>query len=327
MSTKVPFSKEIIKLKDPAKTAEDICEKIKKDIRIKLRKFGGIVGVSGGLDSSVTFALAVKALGPDKVTGIMLPEKDSSGDSEILAQNLADRLDARVIKEEITGTLEGFKAYQRRDDAVKRVFPEYDPSIHKMKIGIKKSGLFNNLAPLFSVTLIDENGNEKEERLGVREYSQIVAASNFKQRTRMSFLYYHAELNNYAVIGTPNKHERDQGFFVKHGDGAADLMPIGNLYKTQVYQLAEFLGVPDEIIQRTPTTDTYTAEQTQEDFFFQMPFKELDIYWYGFENNYSPEEVGKVMNETSENVEAIFRNFERKINSTEYLRMSPIMDY
>jgi NAD+ synthase len=143
----------------------------------------------------------------------------------------------------------------------------------------------------------------------------------------MSILYYHAEALHYAVIGTPNKHEQEQGFFVKHGDGAGDVMPIGNLYKTQVYQFAEYLGVPQSIIERTPTTDTYSAEQTQEEFFYQLPFRLMDIYWYGFENEYTPGEVAFVMGETTERIDALFRNFERKRKTTEYLRMPPVRDY
>ncbi|MEE4117012.1 MAG: NAD(+) synthase, partial [Marinilabiliaceae bacterium] len=94
-----------------------------------------------------------------------------------------------------------------------------------------------------------------------------------------------------------------------------------------VYQLAEYLGVPKEIIERTPTTDTYSAEQTQEEFFYQLPFDLMDRYWFGFENGYPAAEVAEVMGETEERVEALFRNFERKRKTTEYLRMSPVRDY
>jgi NAD+ synthase len=143
----------------------------------------------------------------------------------------------------------------------------------------------------------------------------------------MSILYYHAESLHYAVIGTPNKHEQEQGFFVKYGDGGADVMPIGNLYKTQVYQIAEYLDIPASIIKRTPTTDTYPAEQTQEEFFYQLPFRTMDLYWYGFENGYSAAEVAEVMGETEERVKSLFNNFQRKRKTTEYLRMSPVRDY
>ena len=140
----------------------------------------------------------------------------------------------------------------------------------------------------------------------------------------MSMLYYHAEANHFAVVGTPNKHEVKQGFFVKYGDGGADVMPIGHLYKTQVYELAEFLGIPKEIINRTPTTDTYTAEQTQEDFFYQLPFETMDILWYGWENGFTAEEVAKETGYSAEEISNVFTSFERKMKTTEYLRMPPV---
>lgn len=322
-----PFSKDCILLENVEAVANKITNKLKQDVLHNLRRFGAAVGISGGIDSSVCMALAAKAFGNDKVLGIMMPEKDSSPESEELARELADKFEVKAIKEDLTSTLSGLKCYERRDEAVKRIFPEYDPKSYKMKIGISQRGLYNNLPPLFSLTIIDKNGNYLDKILPAGDYLQIVAASNLKQRSRMAMLYYHAEKLHYAVIGTPNKHEQEQGFFVKYGDGGADVMPIGNLYKTQVYQLAEFLGVPNRIIERTPTTDTYTAEQTQEEFFYQLPLKLMDIYWFGFENGYSPKDVALVMNETEDRVEALFRNFERKRQTTEYLRMSPLRDY
>ena len=282
MNPKKHFSKDIILLGNIESVVNEIVTKLRNDVLNVIRRNGGVVGISGGIDSSVCLALSVQAFGPDKVLGIMLPEKDSSPDSELLARDLADRFGVKAIKEDITGALSGFGCYERRDEAVQSVFPEYNPSTYKMKIGIKQSGLFSSLPPMFYLTIIDSAGNQKEKILPLKEYLQIVAASNFKQRTRMSMLYYHAEALHYAVIGTPNKHEHEQGFFVKYGDGGADVMPIGNLYKTQVYQLAKHLGVPESIIKRTPTTDTYSAEQTQEEFFYQLPFDLMDRYWYGF---------------------------------------------
>jgi NAD+ synthase len=327
MKPKKPFSKDIILLEDVESVTNSIIKKLQDDVLVQINRHGAVVGISGGIDSSVCLALAAKAFGSEKVLGIMMPEKDSNSDSEMLARKLAEKFGVKAIKEVLTPTLDGFKCYERRDEAVKRVFPEYDPKTYKMKIGIRQSGLYNNLPPLFSLTIIDSNGTQKDQLLPAKEYLQIVAASNFKQRSRMSMLYYHAEALHYAVIGTPNKHEQEQGFFVKYGDGGADVMPIGNLYKTQVYQLAEYLGIPDEIIKRTPTTDTYSAEQTQEEFFYQLPFSLMDRFWFGYENGYSPKEVAEVMDETEERVTALFRNFERKKKTTEYLRMAPIRDY
>jgi len=327
INSKKPFSKDIVLLDNVEEVVDNITNQMRSDVFKKFRRIGGVLGISGGIDSSVCLALAAKAFGPKKCLGIMMPEQDSSPDSEMLARELADKFGIDTLLENLTPTLNGLQCYERRDEAVSRVFPEYDPTTYKMKIGVKQSGLFNNLPPLFSLTIINPDGKQKEARLNAKDYMQIVAASNFKQRARMSMVYYHAEALHYAVVGTPNKHETEQGFFVKYGDGGADIMPIGNLYKTQVYQLAEYLGVPQEIINRTPTTDTYTAEQTQEEFFYQLPYNLMDRYWYGYENGYSPKEVAAVMDETEEHVAAMFVNFDRKYKTTEYLRMPPVREY
>ncbi|HXR82775.1 MAG TPA: NAD(+) synthase [Hanamia sp.] len=323
--TKVQFSKNILSIDNIESKIDAITQKLKNDIFVITKRKGAVVGISGGIDSSVTLALTAKAIGPENVIGILLPEKDSSNESKELALKLANQLGVKTIEENITGALEGFGCYRRRDEAVKSVFPEYNPQEYSMKIGINPGGISRNLPPVFSLTIVDRNGKEKNKILPAKEYLQIVAASNFKQRCRMSMLYYHAERLYYAVIGTPNKHEVEQGFFVKHGDGGADIMPISHLYKTQVYQLAQHLNIPKEIIERTPTSDTYSAEQTQQEFFFQLPFHELDLLWYGYENGYKPLEVGDALGKKEEEIKSIFGNFKRKQKTTEYLRMKPIV--
>jgi NAD+ synthase len=320
------FSSEILQIENIETECKSIVTKLQNDVYEKLHRMGAVVGISGGIDSSVTFALAVRAFGADNVLGIMLPEKDSSIDSARYAQMLADQLGVKTIAENITEALQGFGCYERRDEAVKRVFPEYNPATHKMKICVKSSGLYTNLPPMFSVIIIDSQGNEQSKRLPAADLRQIEAASNFKQRCRMSMLYYHAERLHYAVIGTPNKHEVEQGFFVKYGDGGADVMPISHYYKTQVYQIAHYIGIPQEIIDRTPTSDTYSAEQTQEEFFYQLPFEQMDLLWYAYENGYDTKEVAQVIGKTVEQVKSIFINFDRKYKTTEYLRMAPIRD-
>lgn len=322
-NSKKPFSKDILYIENIEQVCEEIVTKLKKDVRFSLQRRGGVVGISGGIDSSVSLALAAKALGSANILGVMLPEQDSSPDSKILAEDLADKFGVSTLVEDITGALEGFGCYRRRDEAIGRVVKDFDPKVDKAKIEIKQD-ITQNIPAIFSITVIKPNGNIMSKLLPAKEYLQIVASTNFKQRSRMSMLYYHAERLHYAVIGTPNKHEVEQGFFVKYGDGGADVMPIGHLYKTQVYQLAQYLGVPQEIIDRTPTTDTYTAEQTQEDFFYQLPFETMDLIWYGWENGYTAEDVGNVMERSTEQIENIYKNFERKRNTTTYLRMKPI---
>ena len=318
-----PFSKDILHIENIDEVCNNIIAKLKTDVAQKLQRRGAVIGISGGIDSSVCMALSAKAFGPQNVTAIMLPEQDSSDDSKNLALKLANKFNVKTLEENITKALDGFGCYERRDEAIANVITNFDPKVDKAKIEIKQN-IGQNIPAIFSITVIKPNGEVISKLLPAKEYLQIVASTNFKQRSRMSMLYYHAERLHCAVIGTPNKHEVEQGFFVKYGDGGADVMPIGHLYKTQVYQLAKHLGVPQEIIDRTPTTDTYTAEQTQEDFFYQMPFKEMDLVWYGWENNYPAEEVGKVMGKSTQEIENIYKSFERKKKTTEYLRMKPI---
>ncbi len=308
---------------DPQEETERIIEKLRSDLSKTLKKRGAVIGISGGIDSSVILALCAKAFGPKKVLGIMLPEKESSKDNFALARELTKTFGVDYIIEDITGALEGFGVYRRRDDAIKRVFPEYDSS-YKAKIILPNNLLDNNTLNIFQILIISPEGVEQTKRLPVNEYLEIVAASNFKQRSRMSMLYFHADAKNYAVIGTGNKNEHEQGFFVKYGDGGADTKPIAHLFKTQVYQLAEYLGVPAEIRRRTPTTDTYSAEQTQEEFFFRMPYKTLDKIWLGWEKGFSNEDIGKELELEPNQVENVIQDIIRKKNGTEYLRMEPL---
>jgi NAD+ synthase len=320
------FTRNILVIPDIDFVCEQLITRLRLQITDTLNRQGAVVGISGGIDSALTLALAVRALGSERVLGIMLPEKESSSQSAKYAELLALKFGVRTLTEDITGALEGYGCYQRRDEAVKQVIPEYNPKHHRMKIGIKSSGIFGNLPPLFYVTILDAENREITRRLPAKEFRQIEAASNFKQRCRMSMLYYHAERLHYAVIGTPNKHEMEQGFFVKYGDGGADIMPIAHLFKTQVYQVAEYLQVPREIIERVPTTDTYSAEQTQEEFFYQLPFVEMDLLWFAYENGYSESEVAPEVGMTEEQVKSIFMNFKRKQKTTAYLRMAPVKD-
>jgi NAD+ synthase len=318
----MPFSKSVLKI-NPKETTNQLVSKLLYDVRKILRRSGVVVGISGGVDSSVVLALCAQAFGPKKVIGIMMPEKDSSINSISLAKKVARQFGVETVIEDMTAALIGLGCYARRDDAIKRVFPEYDPG-YKAKITLPQNLLESDSMNVFYLTIITPEGEEKSKRLGLDDYLQIVAASNFKQRSRMTMLYYHAELHNYAVAGTPNKNEHDQGFFVKWGDGGYDVAPIRHLYKTQVYQLAEYLDIPREIREATPTTDTYSAHSSQEEFFFRLPFEVMDLLWYAGENKIPVSEVAKEMNLEEKQVERAFADFSRKHRTTEYLRSLPL---
>ena len=310
------FTKESINI-DPVKETAEITSKLKENVTKKLKKRGAVVGISGGIDSSVVLALCAKTFGPERVLGIMMPENDSNPDSLELAKKLSLKFNTKYVVENMTEAVSGFGCYKRRDEAIKNVFPEFNIS-YKAKIILPTNLLEKESLNVFHLTIIAPDGTEKSERMPLKEYLQIVAASNFKQRSRMSMLYYHAEARNYAVIGTGNKNEHEQGFFVKYGDGGADIKPIAHLFKTQVFQLADYLEVPNEIRKRIPTTDTYSAEQTQEEFFFRVPFDILDRIWFGWEQGVPSKQIAKALELTEENVETIIHDTQRKIRTTEY---------
>ncbi|MCB2230480.1 NAD(+) synthase [bacterium] len=315
------FTKDSLKI-DAEKVVDELCQTMRNQIRKDLKKTGAVIGISGGIDSSVCAALAARALGPKRVVGIMMPETDSSPESEQLARELAGTFGFETIKENISAGLAGLGCYERRDEAVKSVFPEFDSS-YTSKITIPSNILEKDSFNFFNLTIANKDG-EKVKRLPLDAYLQIVAASNLKQRLRMTTLYFHAEKRNWAVVGTGNKDEHMQGFFVKYGDGGADLKPIAHLFKIQVYQIAEFLGVPKEIIKRTPTTDTYSAEVTQEEFFFGLDFYTMDMLWHAMETGVPAAEAAKVLGISTEQAEKGYANIQRKITATEYLRMLPL---
>jgi len=308
---------------DAAKVVEDLCATIRLQIRKDCKKSGAVVGISGGIDSSVCAALCTKALGPGRVLGVMMPETDSASESESLARELAGTFGFETIKEELSAGLAGLGCYQRRDEAIRSVFPDFQEE-YTSKITIPSNILEKDIYNFFRLTVQKPGEEPITKRMPLEAYLQIVAASNLKQRLRMTTLYYHAERKNWAVIGTGNKDEHMQGFFVKYGDGGADLKPIAHLFKIQVYQIAEYLGVPRSIIGRTPTTDTYSAEVTQEEFFFGLDFYTMDMLWYAMENKVPAAEAAEVLGLPVDKVERGYANIERKIVATEYLRAAPL---
>jgi NAD+ synthase len=316
------FGRDALKI-DAEQEAARLVEGLRRSVHQQLRRQGAVVGISGGIDSSVVLALCARAFGAERVVGLMMPERDSSDDSVVLARQVAEHFGIPTETENITPVLEGFGCYRRRDEAIGRVFPEYGQG-WKAKIVIPGNLLEEDTLNVFHLTAISPDGQTLSRRLPLREYFQVVAASNFKQRTRMSMLYYHAELRNFAVVGTGNKNEHALGFFVKQGDGGVDIQPIAHLFKNQVYQLAEYLGVPEEIRRRTPTTDTYSAGSSQEEFFFRVPFEILDLVWLGHEQGVPNREIGEALGLSAEQVERVVVDIGRKQRTTAYLRTPPI---
>ncbi|MBN2296547.1 MAG: NAD(+) synthase [Pirellulales bacterium] len=307
---------------DPAQEADRICKSIRHQVGRELRRRGAVVGISGGIDSSVVAAICTRALGPENVFGIFMPERDSSSDSLQLGRSLADSLGITAVVEDITDMLDGAGCYRRRDEAIRSVFPEYGPG-YRSKI-VLSDLLDGNPYRLFSVVISDPEGRQYKKRMPLDAYQTVVASTNFKQRVRKMMEYYHADRLRYAVAGTPNRLEYDQGFFVKNGDGSADFKPIAHLYKTQVYHMAEYLGVPDAICSRPPTTDTYSLEQSQEEFFFSLPYHKMDICLYGKDHNVSAEQVAPVVGLRTEQVQRVYEDIDAKRQVAVYLHSPPL---
>ena len=316
MKTHSTTSADILRL-DPEAETERITAWIRETVSQQLRRRGAVIGVSGGIDSSVVAFLCARALGSDRIQILFTPEADSSPDSLRLGRMVATALNAKSALEDISAILKGARCYERRDNSVRLVVPEYSDG-YKCKIVLP--GLLDaSRYAIFSVVVQAPDGQTKKVRLTPEAYLGIVAATNFKQRARKMMEYYYADRLQYAVAGTPNRLEYDQGFFVKNGDGAADFKPIAHLYKSQVYQLAAYLGVPEEIQRRPPTTDTYSLEQSQEEFYFTLPLEKMDLCLYGKDHGIPPADLVAAAGMEADLVERVYQMIDSKRKVAKYL--------
>lgn len=324
MTSNTDFTPDLLKI-DLDAAAEAIKQSIQKSLKNDLKRRGLIVALSGGIDSSTVAALSVLAVGQERVFGLHMPEADSAAETIQLSTQVSDHLGIDSVHENITPMLEAFGCYRRRDEAIREVVPGYDSAAGwKSKIVLPSVSEGQRMR-LFSLVAISPDGQETKERLSPQSYLGIVAATNFKQRTRKMLEYYHADRLNFAVTGTPNRQEYDQGFFVKGGDGLADIKPIAHLYKTQVYAMARHLGLPEEICSRPPTTDTYSMPQSQEEFYFSLPYDKMDLCLYGKNNGFSPEQVAPTVDLSAEQVQWVYDDIDQKRRTTRYLQIKPLL--
>jgi NAD+ synthase len=307
---------------DPAETAARIEGAIREQVR-SLRRRGAVVGLSGGIDSSVVTCLCVRALGAEHVQVLLMPERDSSSSALELGRLLTSRLDVPTIVEDIAPTLEAAGCYARQLEAIRSVCPDYREGF-RFKITLP-SILDRQRLNVSELTIESPAGEITTVRLTAAAYLQLVAATNYKQRIRKMTEYYHADRLNYVVAGTPNRLEYDQGFFVKLGDGAADIKPIAHLYKTQVFALAEYLGVPETIRRRPPTTDTFSLPQTQEEFYFALPYQQMDLCLFGRNQGMPAAAIATIAGLTAEQVERVYLDIDQKRRTTRYLHARPLL--
>ena len=321
MATQNPLGPTVLEF-DCEREIERICARLREILSHDLSRRGLVVAMSGGIDSSVSAALSVRALGPERVYGLLLPEHDSSGFSVTRGRLLAEHLGIRHELFDIAPTLEAIGCYRWRDEAIRSVFPDYGTG-WKNKIVI--AGGLEGRVNHFHLVVQTPDGETRRARLGLREYLQIVAATNYKQRIRKTVEYFHADRLNYAVVGTPNRLEYDQGFFVKNGDGSADVKPIAHLYKSQVYALARHLGLPEDICNATPTTDTYSLPQGQDEFYFALPYAQIDLALWGLNSGRSAAELARALGVTVEQAQYIYDDIASKRRTARYLNAGPIL--
>ena len=302
--------------------ADAIEQTIRQQVR-GLRRRGLVVGLSGGVDSSVVTCLSVRAIGAERVQVLLMPERDSSSESLTLGRLLCGKLGVTPVVEDITPILAAAGCYEKQLEAIRTAFPEYDER-YRCKITLP-SILDSDRLNVSELTIESPGGERKTSRLSAAAYQQCIAATNYKQRVRKMTEYYHADRLNYAVAGTPNRLEYDQGFFVKLGDGAADLKPIAHLYKSQVYALAAHVGVPEDISRRPPTTDTFSMPQTQEEFYFALPYDKMDACLYGRNHDVPAQDVAAAIGLTAEQVERVYRDIDQKRRTTRYLHLKPLL--
>jgi NAD+ synthase len=316
------LSLDVLRL-DARAEVDRIVDAIRHQVLHRLRRKGAVLGLSGGIDSSVSVALAARALGPGRVLGLLMPEADSSGESERLGRLVAEHCGVTAVLEDITPVLATAGCYTRRDEAIRSAIPQYSRE-YRSKV-VLPSVLTGDAFRISRVVVESPSGVRTEARLSADGYRTLVAATNFKQRVRKMMEYYHADRLHYAVLGTPNRLEIDQGFFVKNGDGAADIKPLAHLFKSQVYQLAEYLEIPDEIRQRPPTTDTYSLDQSQEEFYFSLPYAQMDLCLYAKNAGILAAEAAASLGLTTEQVERVYGDIDSKRAATRYLHERPLL--
>ncbi len=306
----VDFGRHVLDI-DCAAVSLEIERAMRGVVGRQLQRRGVVVGISGGVDSAVCAALAVRALDSKRVTALLMPERDSSDQSTARGKALCDTLGIEYLIEDIAPTLESLGCYRRRDEAIRRLFPEFGPG-YRQKITVADKLLEEDRLNYFNLVIESPAGVRQKKRMPLDVYLQVVASTNMKQRTRKLLEYYHGERRNFAVLGTPNRLEYDLGFFVRGGDGLADIKPIAHLYKTQVYALARHLGVPEEICRQPPDTDTYSLPQTQEEFYFALPYDQMDLLLCAFTNGVPADQAGNALGLTVDQVERVYHDIVAK---------------
>ena len=315
------FTKDVLAI-DAEKVADQITDFIRGQVKNNFRRRGIVIGLSGGIDSAVAAALSVRALGRERVHSLLLPERDSNPVSREYGMLAAKSLGITCEEVDITPVLECYGVYAKRDAIVRHYFPDV-ASGYKFRITLPQDLLDRDRLNVYHLEVLGADGTVRTARLSHDDFLGMVAANDIKQRTRMTQLYHEAERRYFIVCGTTNLPEALQGFYVKYGDGGVDIEPLQPLYKNQVFQLARCLGVPKEIIDRTPSPDTYSYVVSDQEFYFCLPYEIVDLVLYAMEHKVPKEQVAAALGLTMDRLERAWHDLEHKRQATETLRNLP----
>lgn len=293
-----------------------------KEKIVGFKKKGAVIGVSGGVDSAVILALCVQELGAENVFGLLLPEKESAPSSKTLGAEICESLGVTYEEVPISPILEALDIYNKKEQVIKRTCPEYDPNIHETSL-VLPDFLSTGAVNVPYLKLFKDGEVAAQHRLKASDYLEIIGLQGVKQRSRMIVQYMYAEKKNYIVCGTTNKTELALGQFVKYGDGGVDIEPLADCYKTQVYALAKYLNVNEEIIKRPPSADTWSHYTSDQDFYWRMPIQIMDQLLYGKDHKLSLDVIEKNTGLPRETVESALKHIERVEATTEYIRTAP----
>ncbi|MET1133439.1 MAG: NAD(+) synthase [Aeromicrobium sp.] len=310
-----------IDLEDVGATTDLLVASIRDTAR-HFRRTGAIVALSGGIDSSACLGLAVRALGAKRVVALTLPDKESSGETVGYAQEVADAFGVELLQRDITAPLDALGCYDDRLAVVQRIVPEFDADAGD-RYSVEFDPALGHDEQLQSFRLnVIRGGEQTMHRLGGRDFLTIMAATNQKQRIRMLSTYRIADERNQIVVGTSNRLELDQGFYVKHGDGCGEVFPLRHLLKSHVYEVAAHIGVPESVQKRPPTTDTFSAPQSQEEYFYGTSVRTNDELWLAWDQKEDPAVTAERLGLHTTDVEKFFELYTRRALYAEYLLTS-----
>lgn len=285
--------------------SKEIIEFLRDKVNL-LNRDGVLLGLSGGLDSTVCAYIAVEALGKDKVFALFMPDRDSNPQSERDAFATSKILGIELREINLSPILSKIGVYSLEP------LPLLAPLIPR-KIKEKYTiGKYNRLKGIEESTFLRILKNE-----GDLELRKSVAYYSIKHRLRMVLLYYWAEIKNYAVLGCCNKTEKLTGFFIKHGDSASDIDLISHLYKTQVRELAKFLRIPEKIINKVPSPDLIPG--VTDEFALKLSYDVLDKILYGIEKDMKNEEIACIAGTDKETVQYV----KEIVKWSEHMRKPP----